>query len=95
MAEGSAVLLLEDWDESGGLDIEGVRSRQRGPMIAGFEVRQTPRGLVAMGELDPAAQPFLDDHRIDGTAVLPGVMGIEAFAEAGRDMPPVTGFWAS
>ena len=31
--------------------------------------------------LDPAAQPFLDDHRIDGTPVLPGVMGIEAFAE--------------
>src|SRR5205823_934824 len=31
---------------------------------------------------DPAAQPFLDHHRIDGTPVLPGVMGIEAFAEA-------------
>ena len=31
--------------------------------------------------LDPAAQPFLHDHRIDGTPVLPGVMGIEAFAE--------------
>jgi hypothetical protein len=27
-------------------------------------------------------QGFLDDHRIDGTPVLPGVMGIEAFAEA-------------
>src|SRR5262249_1704319 len=31
--------------------------------------------------LDPAAQPFLSDHRIDGVPVLPGVMGIEAFAE--------------
>ncbi len=28
-------------------------------------------------------QPFLDDHRIDGTAVLPGVMGMEVFAEVG------------
>ena len=28
-----------------------------------------------------SAQPFLFDHRIDGTPVLPGVMGIEAFAE--------------
>jgi hypothetical protein len=38
--------------------------------------------------LQPAAQPFLDHHRIDGTAVLPGVMGIEAFAEAGRLLFP-------
>ena len=30
----------------------------------------------------PAVQPFLYDHQIDGTPVLPGVMGIEAFAEA-------------
>ena len=74
-------VLLEDWDHEGGLDSEAVRPRQRGPMMAGFEARQTPRGLVAAGELDPKQQPFLDDHRIDGTAVLPGVMGIEAFAE--------------
>ena len=38
-------------------------------------------GLVVQTTLDPTAQPFLDDHRIDGTAVLPGVMGMEAFAE--------------
>jgi hypothetical protein len=37
-------------------------------------------GLSAETTLDPAVQPFLDDHRIDGTPVLPGVMGIEAFA---------------
>ena len=28
------------------------------------------------------ARPSCDDHRIDGTPVLPGVMGMEAFAEA-------------
>src|ERR1051325_436832 len=38
--------------------------------------------------LDPAVQPFLYDHQIDGTPVLPGVMGIEAFAEAARAMGP-------
>jgi hypothetical protein len=38
-------------------------------------------GFVATATLDPSEQPFLDDHRIDGTAVLPGVMGVEAFAE--------------
>jgi hypothetical protein len=37
-------------------------------------------GLSAETTLDPATQPFLNDHRIDGTPVLPGVMGIEAFA---------------
>jgi hypothetical protein len=39
-------------------------------------------GLVVRTVLDPADQPFLNDHRIDGTPVLPGVMGMEAFAEA-------------
>ena len=29
-------------------------------------------GLSVVTELDPARQPFLDDHRIDGTPVLPG-----------------------
>jgi hypothetical protein len=38
-------------------------------------------GLTAETTLDPKEQPFLDDHRIDGIPVLPGVMGIEAFAE--------------
>jgi len=81
-------LLLEDWDPEGGLDSEAIRSRQRGPMIAGFESRQTPRGLVAEGLLSPTEQPFLDDHRIEGTAVLPGVMGIEAFAEVAGLLVP-------
>jgi 3-hydroxymyristoyl/3-hydroxydecanoyl-(acyl carrier protein) dehydratase len=38
--------------------------------------------------LDPPAQPFLHDHQIDGTPVLPGVMGIEAFAEAALCLLP-------
>ncbi|MEJ2202874.1 MAG: polyketide synthase dehydratase domain-containing protein [Gemmatimonadota bacterium] len=41
-------------------------------------------GLVVETDLDPAQQPFLDHHRIDGTPVLPGVMGLEAMAEAAR-----------
>jgi hypothetical protein len=45
-------------------------------------------GLVIRTELDPAVQPFLRDHRIDGTPVLPGVMGLEAFAEAARLLAP-------
>jgi hypothetical protein len=38
--------------------------------------------------LDPATQPFLHDHQIDGTPVLPGVMGVEAFAEAALSLLP-------
>ena len=34
-----------------------------------------------MTTLDPEEQGFLFDHQIDGTPVLPGVMGVEAFAE--------------
>ena len=41
-------------------------------------------GLVVETTLDPTAQPFLDHHRIDGDPVLPGVMGMEAFAEVAR-----------
>ena len=80
-------ILLQEFDSTGGLDIEALeRSRDqlpaRGPMvgkITGFGIYS---GLTMETTLTPSAQPFLNDHRIDGTPVLPGVMGIEAFAEA-------------
>jgi len=46
-------------------------------------------GVMAVNTLlDPAVQPFLHDHQIGGTPVLPGVMGIEAFAEAATSIHP-------
>ncbi len=45
-------------------------------------------GVVVETTLDPTRQPFLNDHRIDGTPVLPGVMGMEAFAETARLLVP-------
>ena len=45
-------------------------------------------GITIETMLDPAIQPFLHDHQIDGTPVLPGVMGIEAFAEAALCLLP-------
>jgi hypothetical protein len=57
-----------------------------GPMVG--QVEATGDGVIVVTELDPTAQPFLDDHRIDGTPVLPGVMGMEAFAEAARLLAP-------
>ncbi|RLB55854.1 MAG: hypothetical protein DRI34_09985, partial [Deltaproteobacteria bacterium] len=45
-------------------------------------------GLRLEVEFDPHREKFLDDHRIDGVAVLPGVMAVETFAEAALLMRP-------
>ena len=45
-------------------------------------------GLDVATTLDPAVQPFLHDHRIDGTPVLPGVMGVEVVRGGGRSPVP-------
>lgn len=57
--------------------------------MLGAAVAMTAGGeLCIRADLDPAGQGFLDDHRIDGTPVLPGVMGLEAFAEAAAALAP-------
>ena len=58
-----------------------------GPMV-GEVTASVHSGLVVRTTLDPTSTPFLDDHRIDGTPVLPGVMGIEAFAEVSALLLP-------
>ena len=58
-----------------------------GPMAARVIGATLAHGFVVTAELDPS-QPFLDHHRIDGTPVLPGVMGVEAFAEAAQLLVP-------
>jgi hypothetical protein len=55
--------------------------RARGPMIGEVVGMGVWRPLTVETRLDPKAQNFLHHHRIDGTAVLPGVMGVEGFAE--------------
>ena len=80
---GSLGALLAESD-AGGLDPEAARSaldEGSRPMLGTFTGWTSADGLAVRTTLDPLEQPFLDHHRIDGTAVLPGVMGIEAFAE--------------
>ena len=72
---------------TGGLDPVAVRPRG-GPLVGEAVEASLLDGLVVRTTLDPDDQPFLDDHRIDGTPVLPGVMGMEAFAEAARLLVP-------
>ena len=59
-----------------------------GPMIGKIVNAGLQSGLRIETTLDPAIQPFLHDHQIDGTPLLPGVMGIEAFAEAALRLLP-------
>ena len=75
-------VLAAELDSSGGVDLEALKvTGARGPMMGDIVAVSVGEGLTVETELDPATQPFLYDHKIDGTPVLPGVMGLEAFAE--------------
>ena len=60
----------------------------QGPMIGKIASTGLQHGLTIETMLDPKIQPFLYDHQIGGTPVLPGVTGIGAFAEAALWMLP-------
>jgi NAD(P)-dependent dehydrogenase (short-subunit alcohol dehydrogenase family) len=77
---GQLGVLASERDSTGGIDPGAIDTGSAGPMIGAITGMGVYSGLTAETTLDPAAQPFLNDHRIDGTPVLPGVMGIEAFA---------------
>ncbi len=81
VAGGRLGALMKEWDETGGLDLDKVSLTGRGPMIGALKSMGLYAGLIVETTLDPRAQLFLDHHRIEGKAVLPGVMGIEGFAE--------------
>jgi polyketide synthase-like dehydratase family protein/polyketide synthase family protein/KR domain-containing protein len=73
--------MMEEFDPTGGLDLAAPLA-STGVMVGRVTGMGIYSGLTVETTLDPAEQPFLDHHRIDGTPVLPGVMGIEGFAEA-------------
>jgi hypothetical protein len=87
-------VLMNEWDANGGLDSAALeasayaRARAQGPMIGAIAGMGLYRGLTIETILNPKVQPFLYDHQIEGTPVLPGVMGIEAFAEAALSILP-------
>ena len=87
-------ILLNEWDATGGLDTDALaaavkkRTTAQGPMVGKITGMGMHSGLTMETTLDPGVQPFLYDHRIDGTPVLPGVMGIEGFAEAALCVHP-------
>jgi NAD(P)-dependent dehydrogenase (short-subunit alcohol dehydrogenase family)/acyl carrier protein len=90
---GTLGIMGEEFDATGGLDTEQVNatlgSRKR-PLLMVGEVKAARLygGLEVQTTLDPTVQPFLLDHQIDETPVLPGVMGTEAFAEMASVLCP-------
>jgi acyl transferase domain-containing protein/NAD(P)-dependent dehydrogenase (short-subunit alcohol dehydrogenase family)/acyl carrier protein len=85
-------ILLNEFDETSGLDISTANAERqmatRGPMVGKIAAMGLHSGLDIETTLDPKVQAFLYDHQIDGTPVLPGVMGVEAFGEAALSLLP-------
>ncbi|MFW2387674.1 MAG: SDR family NAD(P)-dependent oxidoreductase, partial [Polyangiales bacterium] len=84
---GALGILMHEWDETGGLDLSKVEGGT-GPMNARVLSMGVHSGLRVESTLDPREQPFLYDHRIGGTPVLPGVMGLEGFGEITQSLFP-------
>ena len=80
----------QEWDDAGGLDAAALTARvsPTSPMLGRFLGASIATGFEVETTLDPAHQPFLHDHALEGLPLLPGVMAIEAFAELGRALAP-------
>ncbi len=78
-------------DKEGGVDVKAVAARiaaSKHVMVSRVLGTDLYAGLTVETLLDPAKEPFLFDHQIEGTPVLPGVMGIEGFAEVAQLLLP-------
>jgi hypothetical protein len=79
-------VLEKEWETGGGID---VAAKLRGTVLSmAISAARLHGAATLQANLDPTVQPFLYDHQIGGIQVLPGVMGIEAFAEAALSLLP-------
>jgi len=90
---GRLGMLIDEWDEAGGLDPEKAHARLSEsshslPMVGKVTSSPLYGGVAIETRLDPNDEPFLFDHQIDGVPVLPGVMATEAFAEVASLLCP-------
>ncbi len=86
---GRLGMMAAEPHETGGLDLAAVSIDGTGPMVGEVISASVLSGLTVRTTLDPMQQGFLNDHRQDGkTALLPGVMHIEGFAEAAHLLVP-------
>ncbi len=82
-----------EWDPDGGLDAAKTNARlarRDRPFVTVGRVlaARLYEGLLAETPLDPKVQPFLFDHAMEGTPLLPGVMGTETFAQIASVLCP-------
>jgi NAD(P)-dependent dehydrogenase (short-subunit alcohol dehydrogenase family) len=85
---GALGILLQEWDDTGGLDPDALQSVREAPLDSRAVSMGVHTGLCVETKLDPSEQPFLYDHKIGGTSVLPGVMGLEGFGEVTKALFP-------
>ena len=93
---GELGLLLRQRDRSGGLDLEKANQALTAgeplhSMLTRLSALDLYQGITLEAELDPTEEPFLKDHALDGTPLLPGVMGIEGFRVAARHVASTIG----
>jgi NAD(P)-dependent dehydrogenase (short-subunit alcohol dehydrogenase family) len=81
LVAGRLGVMLDEFADAGGLDPDLVEDETGSVMVGEVTSFGLHSGIAVVTTLDPAEQGFLFDHEIDGTPVLPGVMGVEAFAE--------------
>jgi NAD(P)-dependent dehydrogenase (short-subunit alcohol dehydrogenase family) len=84
-------MMMNEFDQSGGLDIEKINIQvmdNKNLMVEQVEGMGLYSGLITRSGFDPKEQGFLYDHEINGTPVLPGVMGVEAMVSAAKVLFP-------
>ncbi len=79
-------LLAQARAPDGGIDLEQANSAIGHDLAFAGRVSglDTSGEFTFQSELDPQQEPFLRDHAIDGTPLLPGVIGVEGFAQVAR-----------
>ncbi|MBN8636609.1 MAG: SDR family NAD(P)-dependent oxidoreductase [Anaerolineae bacterium] len=88
---GKLGVLVDEWDADGGLDAAKLTALAREKnllMIGEVKAAKIYGGIEVETTLDPNVQPFLYDHALEGTPLLPGVMGTETFAELASLIAP-------
>jgi len=86
---GALGMMEKTWPADGGLDLEKANAAltEGNPphvMLSRVSGLDLHAGVILEAELDPTVEPFLRDHALDGTPLLPGVMGIEGFSAAAQ-----------
>lgn len=93
---GSLGALNPSCQDNCGVDVEAANKALRSgtpihKMFSNVTSFSVEGGLRLEAELDPAQERYLNDHRINGIPVLPGVMGIEGFSVAAKYIASVLG----